>query len=156
MPRILRLTAALGLGFCLLGTPHVTRAANTLWTGGSSSNWLTAGNWNPAVVPVATDMASFNNNGNGHTIISLGAGAGISNLLFDTASAAAYTIGSLPAGSQTLNMNGSGVFNVTSAVTNTETFNAMLTLSTANGDRPLGFTNNCTTPGQSLILAGGM
>ena len=53
-------------------------------------------------------------------------------------------------------MNGSGVFNVTSTVTNTQTFNATLTLSTADGARTLGFTNNSTTPGQSLIFAGGM
>src|SRR6185312_13568883 len=157
MPRILRLIPATWLGFLLLGIPHIALAARTTWTGATSTNWSTAGNWNPAVVPVVTDIVTFTNAGNGHTIISLGAGgAGVSNLTFDTTSAAAYTIGSLPAGSQTLNMNGSGVFNVTSTVTNTETFNATLTLSTANGNRTLGFTNSSTAPGQSLILAGGM
>jgi autotransporter-associated beta strand protein len=155
MPHISRLKA-IWVGLCLLGGSAITHAASATWNGTTSATWATAANWTPATVPGAADTATFNNAGNSHTIISLGTGVGIVNIIFDTANAAAYTIGSGSLGSQTLNMNGSGVFNVTSTVTNTETFNALLTLSTAAGPRTLGFTNSSTTLGQSLIFAGGM
>ena len=152
-----RLHKAILACLCLLTSPVIVHAASATWNGSSSASWATAANWTPAAVPTAIDIATFNNAGNGRTTLSLGtAGAGISNIIFDTASAAAYTIGSAPAGSQTLNMNGSGMFSVTSTVTNTETFNALLTLSTAGGPRTLGFTDSSTTPGQSLIFVGGM
>ena len=144
------------LSLCVLASAAFAHAATNTWNGSTSTSWGTAANWTPATVPGAADTATFNNAGNGRTLISLGSGIGIVNIIFDTANAAAYTFGSGTVGSQTLNMNGSGMFNVTSTVTNTETFNAALTLSTAGGGRTLGFTNDSTTPGQSLIFAGGM
>ncbi len=156
MPNISTLKKAVMVCLGLVASSFVARAANATWNGTTSTAWSTAGNWSASPVPGLTDAATFNNAGNGNTVISLGAGVGISNIVFDTGSAAAYTIGSGAVGSQTLTMNGTGVFNVTGTVTNTQTFNAALILSTANGNRTLGFTNSSTTQGQSLILAGGM
>src|SRR6185312_8785255 len=122
----------------------ISHAANATWNGTVDANWATTGNWSASPVPSAADTATFNNSGNGRTTISLGTGVQIVNIVFDTGNAAAYTIGAGGLGSETLNMNGSGWFKVNSTVANTETFNANLTLSTANGDRILGFTNNST------------
>src|SRR6185312_12508080 len=156
MPNISKLKRAMLAGFLLFGGTFVSRAASATWNGTTSTSWSTVGNWSASPVPGFTDTATFNNAGNGHTVISLDTGIQIQDIIFDTANAAAYTIGSGAVGSQTLNMSGSGTFNVTGTVTNTQTFNAAMILSTAAGARTLGFTNNSTTPGQSLIFAGGM
>ncbi len=143
-------------GFFLLAGGAASHAASGTWNGTVNTNWSTTGNWSASPVPGLNDTATFNNAGNGRTTISLGTGAQISNIVFDTASAAAYTIGAGAPGSESLTMNGTGVFTVNSTVTNSQTFNAGLILSTANGARTLGFTNNSIMPGQSLIFAGGM
>ena len=143
----------LGAVVLLLGIA-ISEAASATWSGTVDTNWATSGNWSTSPVPGLSDTATFNNVGNGNTIIALGSGVQINNILFDTANAAAYTIGSGAVNSQNLNMNGSGEFIVNSTVTNSEKFNASLTLSTANGARTLNFTNNSTSPGQTLTFAG--
>ncbi|HXT12522.1 MAG TPA: FN3 associated domain-containing protein [Candidatus Angelobacter sp.] len=142
----------------LLGGVAVIRAGQATWNGTLSPTWATAGNWSGSVVvPGVNDAAIFNNAGNGRTTISLGAtGTRVDAVIFDTENAAPYTIGSGVIGSQTLNVNGSGGFDLNSTVTNVQTFNAALILSTANGNRTLGFTNNSPIPGPSLIFNGGM
>jgi hypothetical protein len=95
------------------------------WLGTTNALWNTNTNWNPNTVPTTGTTATFDNAGNGNTTIDLGAGAGpILNLTFDTASAAAYTIGS--AAGQTLILNASGAITV-NTVTNNETVNANIT-----------------------------
>ncbi len=134
----------------------ISHAASGTWNGTVDNNWLTTGNWSGASTPGFADTATFNNAGNGNTNISLGAGIQINNIIFDTANAAAYTIGSGGVNGQNLNLNGSGQFSVNSTVTNSQLLNATLALSTANGNRTLSFTNNSTTPGQTLTFAGNL
>jgi uncharacterized repeat protein (TIGR03806 family) len=131
-------------------------AASATWNGTADSTWANIANWSASPVPGYTDTATFNNAGDGRTTISLGSGVQVENIIFNTANGAAYTIGSGAAGSQTLNMNGSGEFSVNSTVVNNELFNANLILSAANGARTLAFTNNSTAAGQNLTFAGGM
>ena len=130
----------------------VAGAASATWNGAVDGNWSTVANWSASPEPGVTDTATFRNAA-GNTTISLGSGVAISNIVFDTASAAAYTIGSGPAGSQTLTVNGMGSFTVNSTVTKGQLFNANLSLSTANGARTLGFTNNSSF---ILTFAGNM
>ncbi|WP_292190062.1 autotransporter domain-containing protein [Mesorhizobium sp.] len=42
-----------------LGQPIAATAAET-WTGAASTNWFTAGNWNPAAVPTSSDDVTLN------------------------------------------------------------------------------------------------
>ncbi len=141
--------------FLILGIA-TSQAANATWNGTVNSIWATTGNWSATPVPSLADIATFNNAGNGNTTISLGSGAQINAIIFNTPNAGAYTIGAGGPGSEKLTMNGSGWFTVNSTVTNSQIFNAGLILSTANGNRTPAFTNNSTTPGQNLIFTGGM
>lgn len=128
MPNISPLKKAILVCLGLLASSFVAHAANATWNGTTSTSWSTVGNWSASPVPGLTDTATFNNPGNGNKVISLGTGVQINNIIFDTANATAYTIGSGAVGSQTLTMNGTGVFNVTGTVTNTQTFNAAFML----------------------------
>jgi RHS repeat-associated protein/uncharacterized repeat protein (TIGR01451 family) len=105
-------------------------AADGTWTGASNAVWATAGNWTGGV-PDTGNSAIFNGAGNGNTTIDLGSGVTIKTNLFNTASVAAYTIGSGAAGSQTLTLNDSGAIQMTGTVANHQLFNAAITLGTA-------------------------
>jgi autotransporter-associated beta strand protein len=130
-------------------------AASATWTGTTNSTWLTATNWTAGGPPGTGDTATFNNAGSGNTILNLGAGVTVNTILFDTSSAAAYTIGSGAVGSQTLTLNDSGAITVNSTVTNNETVNANVILGTLRGVvSTISLTNNSTTPGQLLTFAG--
>ena len=113
MPNISPLKKAILVCLGLLASSFVAHAANATWNGTTSTSWATVGNWSASPVPGLTDTATFNNPGNGNKLISLGTGVQINNIIFDTANATAYTIGAGAVGSQTLTMNGTGVFNVT-------------------------------------------
>jgi len=141
--------------FCAWVTSFDLRAAPATWNGTTDANWATTGNWSATPVPGINDTATFNNAGNGHAVISC-AGAQILGFLFDTANAAAYTIGSGGAGSQTMTMSGSGIITVNSSVVSNELLNVNLTVSTSGGPRTLAFTNNSVAAGQSLTFAGGL
>ena len=106
-------------------------AASGTWNGTTSAAWSLAGNWSASPVPGSGDTATFNNAGNGNTTLDLGAGVTIKTLLFDTANATAYTIGTGAANSQTLTLNDSGVVTMNSTVTNGLLVKATLTLGTA-------------------------
>jgi fibronectin-binding autotransporter adhesin len=108
---------------------HATSAS---WLGGSSALWATSANWSgsPATVPGTGDTATFNAN-SANTTIDLGGGVTILNLLFNTGSAAAYTIGTGGAGAETLTLNDSGAITLNSTVASNQLFNAALTLGTA-------------------------
>ena len=70
--------------------PH---AADATWIGTTDATWATESNWSAAPVPGTGDIATFNNSGNGNTTIYLGAGVVVGGLSFDTADAAAYSLG---------------------------------------------------------------
>jgi autotransporter-associated beta strand protein len=115
------------------------------WTGALNAFWATATNWNPNTVPGSGDTATFNGAGNGNTTIGLmGRQVTIKTIVFDTASAARYRIGTGP--NDTLRLNESGAITVNSTVTNSETVNANVILGTAaQTTSTISVTNNSTT-----------
>ena len=120
---------------CLLAGGVATRgqAADATWTGATDSLWSTTTNWNPAA-PAEGDRAVFSGAGNGNTTINLGAGVTATTLLFSTADAAAYTIGSGGAGNQTLTFDTIGpAITVGPAVINSQAIGANVVLNGAGG-----------------------
>ncbi|MBK8091575.1 MAG: autotransporter-associated beta strand repeat-containing protein [Verrucomicrobiaceae bacterium] len=141
------LVAALGLmGVC----NQPVRAASGAWTGLTDSTWAGA-NWSATPVPGTGDSATFNNDGNGNTTIDLGTGLTVATVIFDTASAAAFTLGSGGVGAQTLTLDTTGAITMNSTVAANQLVNANLTLGTAiTGTTTI---NNSSTT-NSLTIAG--
>ena len=56
---------------------HAAHATSATWNGNGNALWANTGNWNgpPAAVPGSGETATFNNAGNGNTVIDLGAGS---------------------------------------------------------------------------------
>lgn len=132
-------------------------AASATWLGTLSSTWANLLNWTLLGPPGSGDTATFNNAGNGNTTLDLGTGVTVMTILFNTSNAAPYTIGSGAVGSQTLTLNDSGAITVNSSVTNNETINASIVLGTSRSTTStISLTNNSTTPGQLLTVAGGI
>jgi hypothetical protein len=116
--------------------------ANT-WTGlaAPDNNWTTAGNWDSGV-PVGGQVATFSGDGAGNTSISLsGATQPIGSISFDTASAAAYTIGQLPG--DALSFDSSGAIFLFNTVTMPQTIDAQVRTNGAG----LTVTNNISNGG---------
>lgn len=135
---------------------HFALATSATWDGTASSLWSDTINWDaagvdPSTVPGATETATFNNAGNGNTTIDVGLALPIGNILFDTASVAAYTIGSAVAGAQTLSLDGLSPITINATVTQGQLINANLVLGTA-AVATYQFTNSSTT--SSLTVAG--
>ncbi len=143
---------ALGLLASLCLTPPWVHAANASWTGTTDSLWATPTNWTPATVPGTGDTATFNGAGNANTTLSLGTGVTINSVVFDTASAAAYSIGSGAVGSQTLLLDATATLTVNSTVTANQTINAALKLGPTAGASATTITNASAT--SLLTLAG--
>jgi fibronectin-binding autotransporter adhesin len=98
------------------------------WTGlaAPDNHWTTVGNWDTGV-PGGSSTATFNSAGNGNTTISLGgATQPIKFIDFDTASAAAYTLGVFGSG-DAFNLTANGSIVVTNTVTNPQVINAAIT-----------------------------
>lgn len=140
-------------GLALAATP-MARAASDTWTGATDVLWSNTANWNPSVaVPGTGDTATFNA-ASSNTTIDLGAGVTLGTLLFDTSSAATYTIGSGAVGSQTLTLGTlAGGVQMNSTVAQNQLINTNLALSTT-GTYTVGLTNNSTT--NTLTVAGGI
>ncbi len=119
-PALLVLIAALVL-------PNAAQAASATWNGTTNALWSTAGNWNTSPVPGVGDTATFNNAGNSNTTLTVGT-ISLSQVLFNTSSAAAYTLGS---GTITFADGTTTAVLMNSTVTANETISANLTLGTA-------------------------
>jgi autotransporter-associated beta strand protein len=126
--------------------------ANGTWNGTTNSTWSIGTNWSGGSAPGSGETATFNNAGNGHTTIDLGSGITVNTILFDTSSAAAYTIGSGAVGGQSLTLNNGGAVTMNSTVTANELFNANVTLGTDRSDASFTFTNNSSSG--TLTFAG--
>ena len=101
-------------GLLLLAGALELQAASGSWTGATDANWSDA-NWSATPVPGTGNTAIFGGAGNGNTTINLGSGITILDLMFNSGSAAAYTIGAGAAGSQTLSLNNSGAITMNSS-----------------------------------------
>ncbi|MGC3990397.1 MAG: hypothetical protein QM796_12090 [Chthoniobacteraceae bacterium] len=148
---------SLGLGLSVIPLNSAFATSDT-WTGSSSATWATNANWSttPATVPGSGDTATFSG-ASANTTIDLGSGVTIGALLFDTSSAAAYTIGT--GSSQTLTLGTVGnAITMNSTVANNQIIAASLALATTStaGTTSTYYTvtNNSTT--NSLTLSGGM
>ena len=156
----IRIVAYLSLFAALVGlfAPGTAVATNYAWTGTSSAAWGTAGNWSPSGPPTTGDVALLNGAGNGNTTIDVGSGNYIFGFIFDTASAAAYTIGTGAAGSQTLGLRNAGgatvLFTNTSTVVNNPVFNATLSFGNSVANASYLFENDSTA--STWTFAGGM
>jgi len=136
------------------------------WLGTSDASWGNADNWNISYTPGAGIVASFDGPGGLVDVIDLEAGgSSIGDVVFDTASAVAYTIGGGAVGSQTLRLDitgdpdPAGTITVNAGVTQNQLFNANIVLnSVLNGSG--GYTNAFTfrnnAAGTTLKYAGGI
>ena len=153
-PLLRAVLASIFLGFLATASLPSALAANAMWNGTTNGVWATTTNWNPVGVPGDGNTATFNNAGNANTTLDLGAGVTVKLITFDTASAAAYTIGSGAVGSQKLALNPLAVITMNSTVVANETFNANILIGTDATYSYASFYNNSTT--NNLILAGGI
>lgn len=130
-------------------------AGGANWTGANGSTWA-GSNWSSSPIPGTPTIrtATFNSAGGGNTTVSLGGGVTINTVLFDTASVAAYTIGSGGVGSQTLTLENGGALTTSSTVTNGQVINAAVVLGTDRSAQTYTISNNATTPATALTLAG--
>ena len=131
-------------------------AGGASWTGANGSTWADA-NWSSSPVPGAANnvhTATFNSAGGGQTTINLGAGVTLNTVLFDTTTAAAYTIGSGAVGSQTLTLENGGAITTSSTVVNGQVVNAAVVLGTDRSAQTYTISNNATTPATALTVAG--
>ena len=130
----------------LLLAVQSAQAASQFWDGNTSALWSLGTNWlgNPpdAAVPATGNTATFNSANGADDVIDLGAGVTIDTILFATASAAAYTIGSGAVGAQTLTLDNGGAVTVNSTVANDQLFNANLILGNDGTAQTFTFTNN--------------
>jgi hypothetical protein len=131
--------------------PLASQAASATWNGTTDAVWATDTNWSATPAPGTGDTATFSGAGNANTTLDLGAGVTVGTVIIDTASAAAYTIGSGAVGSQTLTLNDTGAVTMNSTVASNQLFNANVVLGTAvTGTTTI--TNASTT--NSLNFAG--
>ncbi len=145
-------TALVVTAFALFGGV-VAQAANGTWnsTGaGSNAFWTNSLNWSASPYPSGTDTATLNNSGNGQTVIDVTGLVSVANITFDTASAAAYTLGTGAANSQPLVMGDGGVFRMNSTVATGQTINAAIQLGPNTTSASYSFRND--TAGQTLTL----
>ena len=146
MKKFLAIVAILSLVFYPI-TPAF--AVNSVWNGGTDNTWADATNWTPAVVPVSGGVtAEFSAAAPGFTTISCN-GAATSGILFDTAAAAPYTIGT--SGAQVLTLDNGGTITVGAAVVDASD------QTVAAEVRLLGaatFANNATDAGAILSFSG--
>lgn len=129
-------------------------AAGGSWTGTQNSFWTNAANWSTAPYPgaAAGESARFDGNGGGNTTIDLSGLPSISRIDFDSAAAAAYTLGAGGPNAQTLVLENSGVIAVSKDVSAAQTIPASVVLGTTRASATYTVTNN--TPGYVLTLSG--
>ncbi len=136
------------------------------WLGTSDASWGNADNWNISYTPGAGIVASFDGPGGLVDVIDLEAGGlSIGDVVFDTASAVAYTIGGGAVGSQTLRLDitgdpdPAGTITVNAGVTQNQLFNANVVLNSVlkgSGGYTDAFTFDNNAAGTTLKFAGGI
>ncbi|MGD0651249.1 MAG: autotransporter-associated beta strand repeat-containing protein [Verrucomicrobiia bacterium] len=146
-----RLLIIVALGLAATLAVNSVHAASATWNGTTDATWANTNNWSASPAPGIGDTATFSNAGNNNTNIDLASGVTTSNIVFDTSSAAAYTIGAGGAGSQTLTSQVNGAITVNSTVTKPQLVNANVSLGMDAVAGNYSFANNS---GQLLTIAG--
>ena len=142
-----RPTYTLLLAAALSALPPVW-AADAIWNGTTDALWSTGTNWSTSSSPGAGDTAIFNNAGNLNTALSLGSPVSISSMVFDTADAAAYTVGSL---GETLTLLDGGSIGLSSSVTANQTISANLVLGVDGAAQNYTISNNVPAGADPLL-----
>ena len=118
-------------------------AATIVWDGSENTGvWATGDNWVGGTAPGTGDTARFADGGGTLDNIDLGAGVTIGSVIFDTANAAYYKIGTGAVNSQTLTIDNGGAITVNSTVRSGQTFNAALVLGNDGTAQTFTFTND--------------
>ena len=124
--------SALAIAISALLASQAVQAANQTWSGTTSGDWATVGNWVGLAAPGATsgttngDTATFNTSPTNKTV-TIDIGRNLKNLTFDLVGAGAFTIGSAGANAgNTLKLTSGGTIAVNSTVTTVQTINAPL------------------------------
>lgn len=122
--------ACISVVFCA----SVANAASGTWLGTQNDQWTNSLNWSSSSYPTGWQTATFNNAGNGKTVIQQRhPNLSFDTIYFESANCAAYTIGGTSINSQRLNFINKGKIHVDSEVINHQTFNNYLQLG-ANWD----------------------
>lgn len=137
-PNAFSRSVLLSLGALVALSNQHAHAADATWTGTTDGAWATGTNWSTTPVPGTGDTATFNS-GSVNTAVTPGT-ITLNSILFDTSSAAAYTLGT-----GTITLNGGGGITMNSSVANNQIINTQLRLGESNGDQSFAFTNNSTT-----------
>ena len=141
------------LGLTAMGVVLATvsaHAANGTWIGTSNAIWGDPANWSTTSVPGASDTATFNGAGNGHTPLFVVGSPSIGAIVFDTASAASYDIGS----GDTLNLSAGGSISMTATVAVPQVIGASINLGTTNAAEAFTFSNASTVSSATLFVFG--
>jgi len=107
------------------------------WTGGTNTNWNTAGNWNPATVPSATDIVSIPDVANDPTVSST-----VSCKELTLASGATLTITTTGALTVNGNLANGGSINILSDASNTGSLIAVSSSGSGNASAQLYLTTS--------------
>jgi hypothetical protein len=128
-----------------------SHAVSGTWLGTSNVIWSGPSNWSSSPsVPGASDTATFNGNGNGHTALLVDGSPTIGAIVFDTSNAASYNIGS----GNVLGLSAAGSISMTTSVASQQQIGASLNLGTTNGAEPFTFSNASTLSGATLFVSG--
>ena len=149
----LRASAVVSVFVLLLGRSGF--AASGTWNGTQNALWTNSANWGASPYPSGDQVATFNNSGAGRTTIDLTGlprFMGVTNLIFDTANAAAYTLGSGALNEQSLAFTNRSYLRLTSGVRSNQTVNALILLGHDRSSSIHFFRNDRL--GNTLTLAG--
>lgn len=126
------LQTSLILSLALILFAGSASAANGTWNSsaaGSNAFWTNSLNWSASPYPAGNQTATFSGTGNGRTTINLaGLTFGVSNIVFDTASVAAYTLGSNGINQQTLLFTNNSNLRLSSTVSTSQRVDAQTQL----------------------------
>ncbi|MEO5917300.1 MAG: autotransporter-associated beta strand repeat-containing protein [Luteolibacter sp.] len=135
----------------------LAHASSAAWNGAAGTAlWSNVNNWvgPPASVPGSAQTATFNAAaGAGGAVITTG-NITLRHLTFDTASAAAYTIGGASAGTGQILHETSGTINLNATVTTNQVINANILLGSSGVISTHTVTNNAA--GRSLTFGGNL
>lgn len=137
------------IALAMLALSPAGRATSDTWTGGADALWANTLNWLGGNIPGTGDTATFNA-ASANTTLTLG-NITLNTVAFDTAAAAAYTLGSA---ADTLTLNAGGAVTVAATVTASEVIAANVRLGDVAGDQAFSFTNNSVAGGQTLTFLG--
>jgi autotransporter-associated beta strand protein len=117
------------------------------WTGAGGNAWSTGGSWSNGIAPGNLTTATFAGPGGGTTTINVAAPLTLARLIFDSSSAAAYTLN----GGGTITFNAGGGITVTNTVGASQIVNCNIAL-----QGPTIFANGSSNASQLLTLNGGI